>query len=81
MNDKTKKPSRQKDMKRRLLVDFPDEDKMKQFLVELRAAGIVPGDATIFKADGIDEVKGVTWGRTYILRRKGDRGENTELKL
>lgn len=60
--------------KRRLIIDFSDEESMTTWLRDARRVGAFPLDTTIFKMDAIDRDK-ITQGAWFIVRRKGDRAQ------
>ena len=66
----------------RLLIDFPNTEAMADWFDSLRDPAIngFPTDAAIFEVDGLDQ-RSVTWGNSYIVKRVGDRPEETRLVI
>jgi hypothetical protein len=62
--------------KHRLVIDFRSADDMLDWFEDLRdiRIGAFPDTATIFKMDALD-LKSITHGKTYIVKRQGDRPE------
>lgn len=71
-----------KNEKARLAIDFPNRGNLLEFIEKMRATGIIPPDAVSFVMDSIDQEQGggITFSNTFILKRKGDRGEGFELQ-
>ena len=71
----------------RLCFDFPSKEEMIDFFNGLKVVEQIPDAATIYKMDGLDQLKGsgITQANTYVVRKKvvrkkGERQEQRELK-
>jgi hypothetical protein len=69
-------------MRHRLVIDFNNADDMLDWFEELRDVRIggFPVSATIFKMDALD-LRSITHGKTYIVKRKGDRADHQRLVI
>ena len=55
----------------RLMIDFPDDEALAQFVLEARANGVLPDDVGVFKCESLDfnaRSGGVGRAHTYLLR-------------
>lgn len=68
--------------KYRIAVDFPTLAAAKEFFATLVHTGVIPPDTSLYRMDGLDELKGssgITRSNTLIVRRKGDRPGQMEV--
>lgn len=54
----------------RLCIDFASEEKLAEWIEDLRYHDVVPKDAAVFVADALDHVAPA---HVYILKREGSR--------
>jgi len=66
------------DKKARLCLDFPNIEALKEWFLSAQETNTIPAQATIYKTDNFD-TSSVTPGKTYIVRKEGDRPEITKL--
>lgn len=62
----------------RLVIEFADEEKLADFLDDMRYHEVLPKDCGAYHMDGLDRL---TENRTYILRRFGSRPEEMRLVI
>lgn len=67
----------------RVAIDFNNRGDLLEWVEGVKAAGMLPDDAVVFMQDGLDtegRAGGITPTNTFVVKRKGDRGEQFELQ-